>query len=362
MRWDQICLRIMLWSLGMTAAAGVAVIFATDNEFLLRLLGTTAATAVAAALLWPLTRVADKPLTRVAGLVGMTSVLVDYFVVLALIWAEMFLPQGRYHFFDPVFLTFWHILATAAPAVVFLLFLHQAEGWLASRVGVACCILAFIELLLGTWVPRSLMNYEERWFDAAGMTAVFGLLAVANLAGKLRDHLWRWAGVLASVVAWLMVSIHVFRPLHSASGETVFTLLTTLAAVTAYANLVLLPKLSPLHEIFRLGTVGLGTLTALLVDLIVICEIHHIPFKSFSDTLGRLAAAAGILTACATLAILVLALINRSRSPTTAVALAWIEMAITCPSCGEQQKVPLGDSTCRKCRLSFSIRISERKG
>ena len=52
---DQICLRVMLFALGVTAMAGVAIIFTHENQVLWRLVETGAATTVAAALTWPLT-------------------------------------------------------------------------------------------------------------------------------------------------------------------------------------------------------------------------------------------------------------------------------------------------------------------
>src|SRR5262249_22450648 len=76
MPWNQLCLRMMLWSLGVSAAVGVGAIFASDSDIMFRLLWTSLATALASGLMWPLTMLADKPSPRLAGFVGMAAVLV----------------------------------------------------------------------------------------------------------------------------------------------------------------------------------------------------------------------------------------------------------------------------------------------
>jgi hypothetical protein len=360
MRWDQVCMRVMLWSLGVTAFLGVAAIFASGSETLVRLLGTSVLTAAAAGLLWPLTRLADEPATKVAGLTGLAVVLVDFCLILLLLWGSFASLDSRFQ--ETLAWASFFVIATALPAVVFLLFLHHPAGWLAARVGVAASAITFVELMLGTWHLAGRYSFpNERWLEAAGATALFGFLGVCCLVGTLQQRPWRWAGVIASLVGWLILSVHFFQPTNSPAGEVLFTVVTAAAMVAAYANLYMLPRLAPRQEVFRLATIALGILTGVLVAWLIIDGIVGYSVGGLSEGVERLAAACGILTACGSVAILILALVHRSHSRKSLVTLTWVEMAITCPSCGEQQKVPLGHSACSKCRLTFFIRVGERK-
>ena len=56
MHRDQICPRVMLFSLGATALTGVAAIFTQGHEIIWRSVATGATTTTAAGLMWPLTR------------------------------------------------------------------------------------------------------------------------------------------------------------------------------------------------------------------------------------------------------------------------------------------------------------------
>jgi hypothetical protein len=353
----------MLWSLGATALTGVAAIFTQGHEVLWRLLGTGATTTVAAALMWPLTRTAEKPTTRLAGLVGMSAVLIEFFLLLVLIWEGLFLQK----FGQDFEILGWAALflpMTASPAVVFLLFFNHPAGWLASRVGAGAAAVTFVELMIGSWNSQSGFIRTPRgdWGEAASVTALFGILGVACLAGTLRQRPWRWAGVLASSYCWLIASIHALQGGDSEIGRSVFTVIATLAAVVAYLNLFSMPSLAPQHEIFRLITFIIAVGTALLIDTLMVLSIHApYPGVEFLDLLGRLAAAAGIVTACGTVAIMILALINmRHMTPEPYLALSWVDMEIVCPACERRQKVALGESACCECQLPFSIRIGER--
>jgi hypothetical protein len=360
MRWDQICLRVMLWSLAMAACMGVAAIFTSGSETMWRLLGTAMTTAVAAGLMWPLTRLAASPPTRVAGLFGMAAILLEFFLMLVLIWGQIFLRDSSFGFEEYLLWVFLFVFLTGLPALVVLLFWHHPAGWLAARVGAAAAALAFFELMIGTTHLRRgfFSSPDEEWVTAACATGLFGFLIVSCLVGTIKERPWRWAGLLASCVGWLMYTTHSFHPTKTHYGEIIFIVATTLAAVIAYANLCMLPRLALLHEFIRLGTIGVAIVTAFLIDAFFYQEI----FYGGDDAgLMRLASAGGIVTACGTVAILILALVHKSHAPKAFAAISWLEMVITCPACGQEQKVKLGESVCAKCQLPFFIRIGERK-
>ena len=155
------------------------------------------------------------------------------------------------------------------------------------------------------------------------------------------------------------MTVHALQATQSQLGESVFALITTLAVVVAYVNLCSLPSLSAGQELVRVITYAMAVLTAVLTDWLI---LHAIYFENtnggFNDFLGRLAAAAGIVTACGTVAVMILAKLNRKHltaEPTAASA--WLDMDIVCPACERRQRIPLGASKCCECRLPFSIRV-----
>jgi hypothetical protein len=362
MRWDQICLRVMLWSLAMAAAMGVAAIFTAGSRTLANLAATAATTATAAALLWPLTRLATEPAKRLAALFGVSAILLEFFLMMFIIWGHMFFRDSDFSFEPYAWWIFLYVILTGLPAFAFLLFWTNPAGWLAARVGVVAAGVTLFELLAGTiQLSRGFFpSPDERVTEVAAFTGLFGLLASACLAGTLTQRPWRWLGVLAAAAGGVMAHVHLFRITTTEYGEASFVIATTIASVIAYANLCLLPKLAPLHEVIRLGTIAVAATTATLIGAVVTNSIFNY-YNPIDDALTRWAGAGGIVTACGTVAILILALVHRSHAPKAFVDMPWVEMAITCPFCGESQKVNLGESTCSKCRLAFFIRIGERK-
>ncbi|MBI3409179.1 MAG: hypothetical protein HY040_12600 [Planctomycetes bacterium] len=365
MRWSQICLRIMLWSLAMSAAVGVGSVFTSHHQVLVRLLGTTFGTSVAAGLLWPLTRLAERPETREAGLVGMGTVLLDFILLLVLIWGDYLLSESFYISESLWFTVLW-VLTCGGAAVILLRFLHHPYGRTAALVGVGVCALGFVELMIASWMQQGRFGLpNEHWFSVAAFTGLFGFLMVGGLVGPLARHPWRWLGVAASAIAWALATLHQFHETKSPTGEILFALLTSVAAIVAYTNLMLLPSLAPIQEVVRRGTIILAFVTALLVDWLIINGILQSPggfgYSEFDDMLTRLAGASGILTACGTVAIFVLSVIHRSAKVKPRPKTPWNEITIVCPSCGLEQKVMLGESVCARCHLTFFIRIGERR-
>jgi hypothetical protein len=97
-----------------------------------------------------------------------------------------------------------------------------------------------------------------------------------------------------------------------------------------------------------------GILTAALLDALVWSEQHDVhPLM-----LENFAAASGIIAGCASLALLVLARINRNLD--RVVMLSEIrQLTIICPGCRKKQTLGVGESRCPGCRLKFNISIEE---
>ena len=73
---------------------------------------------------------------------------------------------------------------------------------------------------------------------------------------------------------------------------------------------------------------------------------------------GRCMAASGIVTGCGTLALAVLARMNR-RVDFEMEGGALTEIVVVCPRCRKKQSLTIGDATCSGCQLRISTRVEE---
>src|SRR5579864_2977511 len=207
----KLCLRTMLWSLGLTAATGLLLVFLSHSRLLENVLFTLAATTGATLLLWPLSFWLRSHQSRLAGLVGMALVLADYFVLFVLIWGTWLLQQpgflANFSWETALWETFWFTLLTGFPAVVLLRFWYVPQAYVAARVGTGICLLAFLELMLGAWLERSLQGRGfdlGRLVEAGGLTGLYSLPILACLVGFPRTRPWRWLGVMAAGAGWII--------------------------------------------------------------------------------------------------------------------------------------------------------------
>ena len=347
----KLLIRVMLWSLGLTALAGAAAALFSAGDVGWRIVATGVITAVAAGFMLPFSILADKPQARREGLLGMALVVLEFVGALGLIW-EVFEGLGAWDLEVKVGATMAFVAMTALPAILFLRFASMPSAGAAGRTGLALSAVVFVLLMLGTWAGR--VWDEEEFFGTAGVVAGLGLLAVASLAGvgTAPRRPWRWVGVLASVAATAMAVYAIWA--HIQSGSGVFAVVVSVAAVVAHANVCLFVPLTPSQKWVRVVTILAAIATAALVDALVLAEDHH-----FDLPLGaNLAAAAGIVASCGSLALLVLARLNRhlDRVPVLSEVR---ELTVICPGCERKQTLGVGDSACPTCGLKFHIRLEE---
>ncbi len=77
------------------------------------------------------------------------------------------------------------------------------------------------------------------------------------------------------------------------------------------------------------------------------------------EMLGRLAGAAAIIAGCGTLALLVLARINRRMVQPGLCAGEVREIVFFCPLCGTRQTIAVGGGRCATCGLGIHVRLAE---
>ena len=345
----KVLLRLMLWSLGVAAVCGAVAILTAAEEVIWRVVGTAVATAVASGLMMAVTLLVDGEKTRWSGVVGMWGVVVEYLLVLSLVWGFGnhwwgFDLEERFGF------TALFIAITVLPAMLLLRLMVEPETRVASQVGLWLAGVVFLMLEVGCWWQRYWMS-EETW-GSAGALAGFGTLAVGCLIGVGRDRRhWRWVGVLAAVAGCGIAVVAIWKHLHE--GSAVFTVITSIACVVALANVVMMCPLKEGQAWVRYGAIVCGALTAVFVD------VDAVGFgKHSSDLLMRLAGASGFMAGCGVLALAVLARLNKGVGQ-KAVLSEIQEVTLICPGCGKKQAMGVGEGQCSRCHLKFQIRIEE---
>jgi hypothetical protein len=165
---------------------------------------------------------------------------------------------------------------------------------------------------------------------------------------------WRWLGVAAAFLAWVLLLISVWS--KSQPNEDLIIVISSLAGVIAHASLAALVTLKPGQVWLRLGTVAAVATTAVFLDLEVIFE----PGYGIS-VLGRMAGAAAIVASCGSLALIIFARLNRTTDPVSpTVAFAEItHLTLICPRCQKRQKLPIGTAECEGCMLRITTAIEQ---
>jgi hypothetical protein len=118
----------------------------------------------------------------------------------------------------------------------------------------------------------------------------------------------------------------------------------------AYANLIMRVPLKRGQGWLRVGTLLAGAATAVLGELII--------FGIDDDIMARGAAAAAILTSCGTLALAVLARLNR-RIDFEPLPREMRYITVFCPRCRKKQSLELGGAECTSCGLRIEVRAEE---
>lgn len=356
MKLQVVLLRVMLWSLGVSAVTGVLAVLLQGGELAWKVVGTGFITALACGLLLPASAMVDQEKSRAGGLLGMAAVILEFLMAMMLIWEA---PRHLWgvSWEEEIALTMLFFGMATVAIIALLALLREPYGMIAGRVGAILTIPTFVVLMIAIWTPHR--AFGENWWETGASLALFGGLAVLNLInlGTGDRRHWRWCGVAASIGTCSMWLYHIWIGTGTDLGYVIFCTLTGLATVSAHANLLLVCTLKPGQNWVRGGTIAAAILTAVMIDLIIV-ERRFGSIGVGFDRLNRVAAAAGIVTACGTLALCVLFRMNR-KVDFEPMSTERMEMSVACPRCGKKQVIPLGDSVCTGCKLRISIRIEE---
>ena len=354
MELRRILLRIILWSLGIAAVLGAMAVLTGGRETLWRVSATTALTAVAAALLMPVSLLLDQSKSRPAGVLGTALVVIEFLLGLALIWnMTQYAPVAAMS--EKVALTMTFLAVCGVPAMAFLRTLRTSYARAAAPLGLAFSALSFTLMMFGVWAQAQPFMLEE-WPQTAGLVGGLGLLTATCLLNLTADEaMWlrmvRVGGALASLLAMTIAIYAVWKHIHEDNG-LVTTLISCGAVVTHY-NLARLCPLTSGQAWVRWAAVGAIIATALCVDLLAVKVLPQ------RDIFERGAGAAGVIAACASMALIVLARINRRIVEPGREMEAIRDVQILCAGCGRKQRLPIGRSACPACRVRYEIRVEE---
>jgi hypothetical protein len=344
--YRKVLLRIVFWALGLAACFGAAGVIFAGHDTLWRIVGTCAATAAGAFLLLAASRQLDQETTWLPGVMAVALIVIEYLATLGLIWNLFRSAQ------DPAALTMFSLVATAVPAIGFSAIMKRRDGALSARVGLIASAVVFVLLLVGTWGGWLGAVRAEHWHSLGLSLAVFAVLAVLCLIGSGTDRRhWRWLGVAAAGAAFAISAYAILVDIDKPSAF--FVCVVSVAAVVAHANAMAWCPLKPAQRWLLWGTIGAGIATGGFVDLAKITS----PWQE--EMLGRLAGAAAIIAGCGTLALLILARINRRIAPVAANLADLREITLTCPRCRATQTIAIGLGECGACGLVIQVRVQE---
>ncbi|MCH7592102.1 MAG: hypothetical protein IH989_04890 [Planctomycetes bacterium] len=356
----NVYMRIMLWSLGLAAAGGVLAVLSVNRYLAWRVVWTGFTTAVACGIMIPVGGLVDRKETRSAGLFGMGAVVVEFLLAMLLIWEvprHVFLLNIE----NEIAGTMGLGVGICVLVPCFLILARKPYGAWAGRAGVVFTIAAFAAWLVAVWLPynQNRGQIRDNWGETGAALSVLGAFAVLCLVGGgwTDPRRWRYAGVIAGVVACCMWLIDIWIGTGSDPGYVIFCGLLILATVVAHANVSVRATIAPEHAWVRTCTLVAAVCTALMIELFVIDDRLY-PMLGYSGLIERLAAAGGIVTACGTLALVVFARFDR-RIDYESVTADLSRISVVCPRCNKKQMIGVGDSVCASCKLRISIRLEE---
>jgi len=342
MNLQRTLIRVMLWMLAITAVAGVMTIFGSARV-MGRVAGTGGLTAAAMIAAFPLSKFLDRDKKRLGGLVGLLGLVVAFILALVAIWIGMFITTGDLE--ERLAASSFTIFVASMLAAFLLPARHSATLSIAATFTLASESMAALLFLASIW-----WKFEDRLAETGGgLLASVAPAALAMIAQSPRDRMWRWIGPLAALVAFVMSFLGTwFIP---SNDPTVYIGVLSIACVVGHANVVLHLRLPDSALWLRLVAIASAAATAGGITFVSALS------KGFDsappDMLARLTGAAGIVTACATIALVVLLKLNPARSAEAVTSIATV--SLVCPHCAKKFDARVGVSACPTCGLLVTL-------
>ncbi len=223
-----------------------------------------------------------------------------------------------------------------------------------SVTGVVTLLASSVSFIAAIWID--LQSFDEHLALTGAHAMVAGLVIAVSLVGLGASmRWWQWAGVIGGAV---QLSLGLLGTWLVHSGDpSWFVLAGAVGASVAYANVVTRVKAGDAGIWAKLA--GIGGMASTCGCVTLLTFMTETLGTSEPDFLVRLAGASGLLTACATMALVILKLLNRRKPETVGNAEEIASVQLTCPHCGKKQQMAVGESACEGCGLEFSLRVRE---
>ncbi len=346
MRPQRLFLKLMLWLLAASAAAGVLTMF-LSGRVMGRVAGTAFVGALATALAMAVSRMLDHEKKRLGGLVGLGTIVVSLVLALASIWVEL----GFSGNLDWQLALSAFLVCIAGLLASYLLPRTGAPAfWLAAWVALVTDAVALAFLLATVWVTEEEPAATAAFVLASGLTAAVALVGVG-----VERRPWRWVGLLAAGMALALGIIGTW--FISSNNGSPYIISMVIAVVIAHANIVMRVPVGESAVWAR--PVAIGSTGAAGMCLCALSLIAGGRDLDGPDALTRLAGAMGIVSACSTVAIVVLYRLHRRPPGTSAEVSAISSVQETCPHCGRKHAASIGETACATCGLLISVRVRE---
>jgi len=308
------------------------------------------ATSIAAALAFPTLKLLEKPKRRPTGLFALYAIMAEFLMTIVLIWfADKHLP-GNYDE-EEVAITMLLFLPPAITAFSILAFLNNAWNRIPMFIGLSISLCSFILLSIGTWCFGS-WRLQSNWWETGWMILGFGLLATLPLISANTDDKkwWRWAGVITSVISAIILTNTIWNEVY---WDKLICLTASISIYITYLNLMLLIPLKDQQKWIRTATLLCALLLAILINVLIFTQTNN-EYGPLAKSIG----ATGIVTACGTMAIIILAALNK-RLQSSQNILNNLDMTIICPRCKLTQQMRSGNNECTACKLKINLQIEE---
>ena len=344
----QTAFKVMLGGLGAIAILGAMAAVFGGGE-LWQAMVTAIAGVVAAVLSMAFAPLLSRARFRVAGYGGMAVVSLLFVLLTAAVWGDV----GSLDVQQELGFAFLYGVLYG-PIVVAGLALIAFEKTV--RMGWAWIVAGSIALLLGWFSAVDAPQSEELLVAAMSIGYGMGVLGGAWLAGitsgdHWRKH-WRWGGLVLTFIGSITLIDAAWKSVIFEREDDAFkitTILFSMAGVVGYASVVGLARLIGGQKIVRLAANAVAAGLALLITLAIITE---------NDVYAGPMGAAAIVFTCMSLALIVLAAMNR-KGDASSTLVAATRFAFTCPRCNHAGDVGAGKNACATCGLKVEIRMEE---
>jgi len=363
----KVILKVLLFCLAFTALAGVISVMSSSNS-LGQVVGSGFWATFCALLMLAFASRTDKKTTQGAVLLGMVLIVIEFIMVMALIW-QVPRMMGLNRVEESLRITCLIIVPWGTAAMIFLTHFATPFTRITGQTGLIAIVISFILALIAAWTGNYYWQ-DERWWITAWTVGHAGILSAICLAGvgtpvvawtgKTPDpehgslRHWRWIGILCVWIIALVLLYHTWKEFHvglEGVPAIVLPIIGALGVLVPFLHLVLFAPLLPNQRWVGQLTAALGIGTMTLLTALAIMQDEN-------DMLGRLIAAGAIATACASLALLVLARLNVKTTFGESQSVD-VRIHLTCPRCRQLQDMAAGASQCKHCGLKIELKFED---